>query len=373
MITNNLSDVPLVKNVTTAERKKRPWYADPSAGGSDVASSASKTTRVTFEATDSTIPNGTDIQVGESRVLALEQEVRMMRHEMIEMKRVLDSRNLATNMALARDREELDYLANRNKEHRILITGISCDTEPPEERTAKGVWIRQVVTKLLGMLKPGIQKSIKGIWQKPPLGGRPAAEVVMESSELAMEIRINFAKKKKQGIDFGDIFLQNVVTIATKVRVAVMQAIVDKFKTEDLLMNVRNFTSRPTLLIKKKQGEEVEEIGLTYVDAMKRFGRDLKAEDLDLAYSRAGNSFNGQMAQTFVVMHESFTDAKVNAARIRSLKRKEAAAAAAVAAAAVSVAAAVEAEVKKREETVSGSGRKFKSGFGSGAKPRKKE
>ena len=37
----------------------------------------------------------------------------------------------------------------------------------------------------------------------------------MVSSELAMELRMNFAMKKKEGTDFGEIFLQNVVTVAT--------------------------------------------------------------------------------------------------------------------------------------------------------------
>ena len=227
-----------------------------------------------------------------------------------------------------------------------MVTGISSDSEPPNDKIKKVEWIRTVVTSLFGMLKPGIQKNIKGIWQKPGLGGLPSAEVIMDSSELAMEIRTSFSTKKKQGIDFGEIFLQNVVTIATKVRVAIMQAIVEKFKSEDMAMYVRNFSSRPTLLIKKKEGHEVEEMGLTFVDALKRFGRDLKAEDLDLAYSRAGRSFVGQMPQTFVVLHESLTDARVNAARIKSVKRKEAAAE----------------ELKKHKETGPGSVLKFKAG-----------
>ena len=135
-----------------------------------------------------------------------------------------------------------------------------------------------------------------------------------------------------------------------------MQAIVDKFKTDNIAMYVRHFSSRPILLIKKSDGADVEESGLTFVDALKRFGRDLKSEDLDLAYSRAGRSFIGQMPQTFVVLHESLTDARVNAARVKSVKKKE---------------AAVE-KLNRRNEAGSGSGSgaglKFRSGFGSGVK-----
>ena len=353
---------PLVKNSTAT---KIPWYSVTYEKIRDEISSAKKLRRLSFENNGLPVTNetrdpgagdnpasGLSSGAGEARILALEQEMRLMKHEMIEMKRVLDSRHFATNMALARDREELDYLGNKNKEHRIFVTGISSDTDPPRDKIKKVDWIRHVVTSLFDMLKPGVQRNIKGIWQKPGPGGLPAAEVIMVSSELAMEIRTNFATKKKQGIDFGEIFLQNVVTVATKVRIAIMQAIVDKFKTDNLVMYVRHFSSRPILLIKKLDGANVEETGLTFVDAIKRFGRELKSDDLDTAYSRAGRSFTGQMPQTFVVLHESLTDTRVNAARVKLVKRKE---------------AAVE-ELKKRNETKSGAGLKFRSGFGSGRK-----
>ena len=52
--------------------------------------------------------------------------------------------------------------------------------------------------------------------------------------------------------------------------------------------------------------------------ALKRFGKDLVAADSELAYDRAGKSFAGQMQQTFVVLHDSYTDARVNAGRVKS-------------------------------------------------------
>ena len=133
-------------------------------------------------------------------------------------------------MALARDREELDYIANKNKENRIYVTGISSNTLPPKDKFGKLAWIRQVTTSLISMLNPGIETKIKGIYQKTGPGGLPAAEVVMETSNQAMEIRKNFAIKKKEGIDFKEIFLQNFATIATKVRIAILQAIVGRHK-----------------------------------------------------------------------------------------------------------------------------------------------
>ena len=43
---------------------------------------------------------------------------------------------------------------------------------------------------------------------------------------------------------------------------------------------------------------------LTFIDAVKRFGDSLEEEDLGEAYMRAGNHFNRQLSQTFVVLKE---------------------------------------------------------------------
>ena len=241
-------------------------------------------------------------------------------------------------MAMARDREELDYINNRKKENKIMVTGISSNTTPPRGGTERLEWIKKVIMSLFGMLHSGSEKKIKGIYQRKGFGELPAAEVVMDSEITAWEVRKIFATKKKEGIEFNDIFLANIATTATKVRTAILEAIAKKQVTGDQGMFVKHFVSRPLLLIRTRRGMEVEEIGLTFVDALKRFGKDLQAQDLEQAYARAGKSFAGQMQQTFVVLHESMTQARLNAQMVK--------------------------EKKKDEKTA-----KFKSVFGSGAKP----
>ena len=95
------------------------------------------------------------------------------------------------------------------------------------------------------------------------------------------------------------------------------------------------------------------EVGLTFVDALKRFGKDLRAEDLEQAYTRAGTSFAGQMQQTFVVLHETITQGRMNAQKVRESKLK------------MEVAKSLKRKSEAgRSDTSSG----FRSGFGSGAK-----
>ena len=99
------------------------------------------------------------------------------------------------------------------------------------------------------MLDPGCESRIKGIYQKrgigayrdKRLGDMPAAEVYMNSAESALALRRSFSRKKKEGIEFYDIFLANIVTVATSVRSAIMQAMAKKFATPNQFMAVRPF------------------------------------------------------------------------------------------------------------------------------------
>ena len=43
----------------------------------------------------------------------------------------------------------------------------------------------------------------------------PAAEVIFDAQETALEVRKRYVAKKKEGMDFGDIFMANLVTQAT--------------------------------------------------------------------------------------------------------------------------------------------------------------
>ena len=59
----------------------------------------------------------------------------------------------------------------------------------------------------------------------------------------------------------------------------------------------------------------------TFVDALKRYGRELESKDLEQAYATAGNSFVGQMQQTFVVLHEGITKPREKAKQIKDAKK----------------------------------------------------
>ena len=131
----------------------------------------------------------------------------------------------------------------------------------------------------------------------------PLCEVRFKSREMAIKIRREFAAKKKGGTDFGRIAIFNSVTLGTRVRIEILWALAKKCCTEKEIASVQSYISKPALLIKDKEGKR-RPMTLGFADAIKRYGRILREGDLASAYRKAGTSFEGQLQQNFVVLHD---------------------------------------------------------------------
>ena len=130
----------------------------------------------------------------------------------------------------------------------------------------------------------------------------PSAEVALDTADTALEIRQRFVETRKTGIDYGRISMTNVSTLATRIRVDILFLIVKECSKEDEKMFVRQYISRPVLLIKPK---DKNEYALTYADAVQRYGNAIKDTDFTNVYKRIGRAFPDQLEQTFVVIGES--------------------------------------------------------------------
>jgi hypothetical protein len=133
----------------------------------------------------------------------------------------------------------------------------------------------------------------------------PLVEVKLNSTENATLIRKTFAEKKKQGSDFGRIFIANCVNLATRVRVDVLKSLARKISDQQVIAYALPFVSRPTLQIKSAEAGSSEIKSFTYTDAIAKYGHLLKQFDLGEAYRRAGSFFKGQLEQQFVVLREN--------------------------------------------------------------------
>ena len=113
------------------------------------------------------------------------------------------------------------------------------------------------------------------------------------SSECISQVFIKkkFAfRKKDEKSDFGKLFVANLVTLATRVRLDIMSAMAKKFETTKDMMFVNGITSRPVLQVKPRYGSRPP-VAFTFVDAVAQFGKGIKDAKLVGVYRRAGDAF----------------------------------------------------------------------------------
>jgi hypothetical protein len=212
------------------------------------------------------------------------------------------------DLLFARVREELDTMSNKNKEDRVVITGITTSVVAPVDQEERKVWLRSTVESIFKKISPDFTGKILFINQGRSNGKLiPMAEVRLDSIASAVAIRKAFADKKKAGEDFGRLFLANCVGLATRVRVDIMKALAKRCMVNSDTAFVVAFTSRPMLHIRSVPPTgQPKTMTYTFSDAVARFGGRLQAGDLEEAYRRAGNNFRGQMSQHFVVLHDLY-------------------------------------------------------------------
>ncbi len=195
-------------------------------------------------------------------------------------------------------REELDTLSNKNKEDRVVITGMTSTVAPPVDPEERRTWLRTTVEAIFKKISGDFKGKILFVNQGRNNGKMiPMAEVRLDSVASAIAIRKAFADKKKAGEDFGRLFLANCVGLATRVRVDVMKAIAKRCTEGNDTGFVVAFTSRPMLHIRTTETSgQSRTMTYTFSDSVSKFGTKLRDGDLDEAYRRAGNNFAGQMA-----------------------------------------------------------------------------
>jgi hypothetical protein len=235
----------------------------------------------------------------ERRLTLLEEEVR--------------ARKSNDNLLFARVREELDSMANKTKEDRLVLTGLTSRVAPPAGPGPRRDWLREIVTETIKSIKEDFNGKILFINQGKNNGRDiPMVEIKLESAEIASEIRKMYAEKRKAGKDFGRLFVANCVGLATRVRVDIMKAIAAKLTSTSQIAYVTAFTSRPILHIKPQptrsagssRPEFVNATSFTFSDAVSKFGNKVGESDLADAYRRTGTAFAGQLEQHFVVLRD---------------------------------------------------------------------
>jgi hypothetical protein len=218
------------------------------------------------------------------------------------------SRKASDNQIFTRIKEDMDWSANKAKEDRLVISGITSKSAPPQNPEERKVWIGKIVQDILEAIIPGFQGKIIFINQMKSKGQQVLmVEVKLDSIKGAADIRKAFAEKKKDKADLGRIFIANSVSLATRVRVDILKAISRKLTNKDSSAHAVPLISRPVMHVRSTDTSEIWTTPKTYsfVEAVTRFGHLVRQVELGEAYRRAGNSFKGQLEQHFIVLRET--------------------------------------------------------------------
>ena len=92
-------------------------------------------------------------------------------------------------------------------------------------------------------------------------------------------------------------------------RIEILWAMAKKIQNEKETATVLGYSSRPTLQVKDKTGKR-RPLSLGFADALGRYGKGLREDDLVSAYRKAGTAFGGQLQQNFVVLHDRKNNGK---------------------------------------------------------------
>jgi hypothetical protein len=239
-----------------------------------------------------------------------------MRVDLLE--RETRERRFNDNLLFARTREEIDTAANKLKEDRIVMTGLSSSIPAPADREKKNAWLRGVVIETIRKFKPDFNGKI-GFINQGKNNGRdiPMVEAKLESVEVATAVRKAFAEKRKDGDGkaMGRLYVANSVSLSTRVRIDILKSIAKKVTNDKDAAHVAAYSSRPILHVKSGTGAGATNRAYTFIDAVIKFGEALRYEDLDEAYKKAGGAFRGQLEQHFVVLRETIVPTKVRSGK----------------------------------------------------------
>ena len=82
----------------------------------------------------------------EAKIEKLEGECKRVETRLDDLKAKFEYKSLTDNLAHDRDREELDFLSNKRKEFKIIVTGLSGDKPHPVNVAERLDWTKNIVS-----------------------------------------------------------------------------------------------------------------------------------------------------------------------------------------------------------------------------------
>lgn len=219
-------------------------------------------------------------------------------------------------------KEDQDTLANRAMLDRVTIIGLELPNLQSVEMPERIDTIKKKVQDFVdGVMSPGKSKVVFVRHQNRQVRGQRSAviEARFESVEQATDFRKTFVDQNKQSRSeaaanpgSGTKRTHNVVPVvrlATRVRVEILHSVAELLLKTDHSVEkayVLQFVPKPVIkIVRKDSARKDNSRTMTFLDAVSWVNDNGLIQQLDLrkAYERAGSSFRGILAQTFVIMN----------------------------------------------------------------------
>jgi hypothetical protein len=126
----------------------------------------------------------------------------------------------------------------------------------------------------------------------------PTIIFTFNSPTIAREVRFRLLRHSKNTPDLERIFIEPALTLATRVRIEILQAIRKCLTAQSVVSYVRKFSRSPSLVVVHDQRER----SYDFVEACVAFRSLLTAETLRFAYAVAGRHFNERLSSHFIVL-----------------------------------------------------------------------
>jgi hypothetical protein len=197
-----------------------------------------------------------------------------------------------------------EHLINQNKEDRFLVLGLRQNGRPVFGPAAQRSAGRVIMTTLLatvftGLTPPKIEEVVIVRGNFPPRGSDlPSLIFVFETPKIARDVRFKLLEHGRTTPALDRMFIEPVLTQATRVRIQILLAIRKCLLARDVACFVRRHDRSPSLVVTHDGREKV----YGFVKACVEFKTLLTPESLRFAYAMANRDFVDRMAALFIVL-----------------------------------------------------------------------
>jgi hypothetical protein len=208
---------------------------------------------------------------------------------------------ILTTTALALQR---DHILNEEKEDRFLVSGLKQAERPAIGFAAQKSAGSLIMTTLLELVFPGANcpkirdvRVISGPRPSNP-ASLPTIIFAFENSLIARDVRFRLLQHGKTSPALDQIYIEPLMTPATRVRVQMLFAIPSCLVAKDVVCYVRKFDRFPHLVVTHDHRNK----SYDFVRACVEFRSLLTPKSLRLAYMVAGRDFVDRLTPLFIVL-----------------------------------------------------------------------